>query len=108
MKKERKHYDSLFKENAVKLSYERKNVSGLVRELGVISALLYRWREEYDQYGKGSFPGNGIIKQTPEEKELNEMKKRMRDIEMENDILKKRWASFPRVIVDLWIYQEAL
>lgn len=89
MKKERTHYDSLFKENAVKLSYERKNVSGLARELGVSAALLYRWREEYTQYGKGSFPGNGIIKQTPEEKELSEMKKRIRDIEMENDILKK-------------------
>ncbi len=38
MKKERTHYDSLFKENAVKLSYERKNVSGLARELGVSAA----------------------------------------------------------------------
>lgn len=89
MKKARKQYDSLFKENAVKLSYERKNVSGLARELGVSAALIYRWREEYSQYGKGSFPSNGIIKQTPEEKELSEMKKRIRDIEMENDILKK-------------------
>ena len=40
MKKERKHYDSLFKENAVKLSYERKNVSSLAREFGVSAALL--------------------------------------------------------------------
>ena len=83
------HYDSLFKENAVKLSYERKNVSGLARELGVSAALLYRWRVEYAQYGKGSFPGNGIIKQTPEEKELSAMRKRIRDIEIENEILKK-------------------
>lgn len=89
MKKARKQYDSLFKENAVKLSYERKNVSGLARELGVSAALIYRWREEYSQYGKGSFPGNGITKMTPEEKELSDMKKRIRDIEMENDILKK-------------------
>ena len=51
--------------------------------------MLYRWREEYAQYGKDSFLGNGIIKQTPEEKELSEMKKRIRDFEMENDILKK-------------------
>ena len=64
-------------------------MSGLARELGVSAALIYRWREEYSQYGKGSFPGNGIIKQTPEEMELSDMKKRIRDIEIENDILKK-------------------
>ena len=76
------------------MSYERKDVSGLARELGVSAALIYRWREEYSQYGKGSFPGNGITKMTPEAKELSDMK--------------KRWASFPRAIVDLWIYQEVL
>jgi len=69
-------------------------VSGLARELGVSATLIYRWREEYSQYGKGSFPGNGITKMTPEAKELSDMK--------------KRWASFPRAIVDLWIYQEVL
>ncbi|MFV0546053.1 MAG: transposase [Bacteroides sp.] len=47
MKKERMHYDSLFKENAVKLSYERKNVSGLAGELSVSAALIYRWSKEY-------------------------------------------------------------
>ena len=31
MGKERTHYDRVFKENAVKLSYERKNVSELAR-----------------------------------------------------------------------------
>jgi len=89
MKKERKQYDSLFKENAVKMSYERKNVSRLARELGISAAFIYRWRKEYAQYGKGSFPGNGLIKMTPEEKELSDLKKRFRTIEMENDILKK-------------------
>ncbi|WP_321481018.1 transposase [uncultured Bacteroides sp.] len=82
MQKERKHYDSLFKRMRLN-SYERKNVSGLAQELSVSAALLYHWRNEYKQYGKG------IIKQTLEEKEFNEMKKRMRDIEMENEILIK-------------------
>lgn len=50
MKKERTHYYSLLKENAVKLSYKRKDVSGLARELGVSAPLLYFWREEYVQY----------------------------------------------------------
>lgn len=34
MKKERTHYDKTFKEDAVKLSLERKNVSELAQELG--------------------------------------------------------------------------
>ena len=44
------------------MSYERKNVSRLARELGISAAFIYRWRKEYAQYGKGSFPGNGLIK----------------------------------------------
>ena len=43
MKKERTHYDKTFKEDAVKLSLERKNVSELAQELGVDPMLLYRW-----------------------------------------------------------------
>lgn len=56
--------------------------------IGVSATLIYRWREEYS-HGKGSFPSNGINKMTPKEKEISDMKKRMSDIEMENDILKK-------------------
>ena len=96
MGKERTHYDSAFKENAVKLSYERKNVSELARELGIASHLIYRWRKELEKYGKGSFPGNGIIKMTPEEKELADLKERMRKLELENEILKKAVHIFSR------------
>ena len=41
MRKQRTHYDKAFKENAVKLSIERKNVSELAHELGVEPLLLY-------------------------------------------------------------------
>lgn len=37
MKKERIHYDCKFKENAVKLSYQRDNINNLARELGILS-----------------------------------------------------------------------
>jgi transposase len=52
MRKQRTHYDKAFKENAVKLSLERKNVSDLAHELGISPALLYRWRTETDQLKK--------------------------------------------------------
>ena len=43
MKKQRTHYDKAFKENAVKLSFERKSGSELAHELGVDPILLYFW-----------------------------------------------------------------
>lgn len=55
----RKQYKRDFKENAVKLSSERSNVSELARELEVKASLLYRWRLELEKKGVESFPGNG-------------------------------------------------
>lgn len=89
MAKERKHYESSFKEHAVKLSYERSNLSELSKELGITPQLLYRWRKESEHFGSGSFPGNGKAKLTAEEKEIVELKEKMRRIELENEILKK-------------------
>lgn len=86
---ERKEYDSDFKGNAVKLSYERKNLTGLSRDLGITPYLIYRWRKEYSQYGEGSFPDNGVPKLTPEEKEIAELREKLRKIEVENEIFKK-------------------
>ena len=68
MVKERTHYDWVFKEKAVNLGYERKNVSELSRELSITSHIIYGWRKELEKYGQGSFPCNGIIKMTSEKK----------------------------------------
>lgn len=85
----RKQYDSSFKENAERLSFERENISELARELGIETVLSYRWRREYAKHGEGSFPGNGKLKLSPEEKEVIELKEKLRKAEMENEILKK-------------------
>ncbi|MFV8271518.1 transposase, partial [Flavobacterium sp. GT2N3] len=73
MKQVRKIYDRAFKEKAVQLSYERHNISELARELGVIAPQLYKWRKEYEEFGQGSFPGNGNLKQTPEQELISEL-----------------------------------
>jgi transposase len=54
MRKQRTHYEKAFKENAVKLSLERKNVTELARELGIEPLLLYRWRKEFLHNGPPS------------------------------------------------------
>jgi transposase len=89
MKVQRMHYDLKFKENTVKLSYQRDNINDLARELGIRSELVYRWRRELKEYGAGSFSGHGVPNLTPEMKELSDLKKQVQRIETENEILKK-------------------
>jgi len=88
MKQTRKIYDRAFKEKAVQLSYERHNISELARELGVAAPQLYKWRKEYEEYVQGSFPGNGKLKQTPEQEQIAELGRKLKDAELERDILK--------------------
>lgn len=67
MTKIRKKYDRTFKERAVELSKDRKNISELARELGVSATQLYKWRKESEDSGTRSFLGNGNVKQTSEQ-----------------------------------------
>ncbi|SHG31238.1 transposase [Flavobacterium segetis] len=88
MKEVRKIYDKAVKEKAVQLSYERTNVSELARELGVTAPQLYKWRKEFEDFGEGIFPGKGNLKLTPEQEKIHELEKRLKDAELERDILK--------------------
>ena len=94
MKKTRKKYDREFKVKAVELSKQRGNVSEIAEELGVRSELVYRWRRELDHYASNSFPGKGIPKMTDEEREIARLRKELKDVKMERDILKKAICIF--------------
>ncbi|TDE30428.1 MULTISPECIES: transposase [Flavobacterium] len=89
MKENRKTYDRIFKEEAVQLSYERDNIPQLAKELGVSSALLYKWRQDYQEFGTGSFPGKSNLKLSPEQEKIHELEKKLKEAELERDILKK-------------------
>ena len=88
-KKQNRRYDRSFKESAVKLSYERKNLSALARELGVDPKLLRRWRIEYEQFKGVSFQGKGIARLTDEQLENQRLKKELHQRNLEIEILKK-------------------
>jgi len=96
--KPRRKYDRDFKRNAVLLCTEPgKSVSEVAENLGIGKDLLYRWRREYHQAnGQYVFPGNGIEALTPEQQRIRELEKKLRDTEMERDILKKAMAIFSR------------
>ena len=94
MSSEKRNYSVAFKEKAVELSYARGSVVEICRELDVPTSVPGRWRRESQDYGKNSFPGKGNPKLTDEQKEIAELKKKLRDTEIERDILKKAIAIF--------------
>ncbi len=96
MVQKRKSYDAAFKRQAVELSKGRKNLSELARELGIRPHHLYNWRKEYKEFGEGSFPGNGNLKLTSEQERIHELEKKLRDVELEHEILKKAVAIFSK------------
>ena len=96
MKQVRKIYDKSFKEKVVQLSYERTNISEFARELGVTAPQLYKWSKEFEEFGEGSFPGNGNLKLTAEQEKIHELDKKLKDAELERDILKKAIGIFSK------------
>ena len=75
----------------------RRTVAGVAQNLGVNKDLLYRWRREYHNgQGKYAFPGHGREALTAEQQRIRDLEKRLKEIEMERDILKKAKAIFSR------------
>ena len=96
MTRERKIYDPAFKIKAVELSNERSNITELARELGIRVSMLYKWHKDYDKFRVGSFPGKGNLKQTPEQKIISDLEAKLKEAELERDILKKAVGIFSK------------
>lgn len=80
----------------VELSKNREDLKELAEELDIRVELIYRWRRELLEKKTGSFPGHGKPRQTPEEAEIAHLKKELRDVKMERDILKKAVSIFSK------------
>ena len=94
---QRRNYDPDFKRNAVKLTKESgRTVSGIAENLGISKDLLYRWRRSQRVNKELAFPGNGREALTSEQQRIRELEKRLKNAEMERDILKKAVAIFSR------------
>ncbi|EOS56091.1 hypothetical protein C812_02153 [Paenibacillus barengoltzii G22] len=90
-----KPYDKEFKLQTVRMIQdEGKPVVQVARELGINDNTLYRWMAEYKQSGQQAFPGSGQLK--PDDKAIRDMQKRIRDLEEENEILKKAMHYFAK------------
>ena len=69
------------------MSYDRKNILGLSRELGITAPQLYKCRKECAEFVAGRFPEKGNLKRTPEQENINELEKRLKDAKLERGIL---------------------
>ncbi len=77
-------YDDEFKQQAVRKILDGQSAASVSRELGVAESLLHKWK-------KVKIDGSSNL-----EKENSELKKRLREVEMERDILKKAALIFGR------------
>ena len=77
-------YDNEFKQQAVKKILDGQSVASVSRELGVAEGVLHNWK-------KAKLAGA-----SDSEQEILELKKRLREVEMERDILKKAALIFGR------------
>lgn len=90
-----KKYDREFKLQTVRLIQEEgKSVAQVAREMGLHENTIYRWVAEFKQDGNQAFPSSGQLK--PEDKALRDLQKRIRDLEEENEILKKAMHYFAK------------
>ncbi len=90
----KKSYDRAFNERAVKLSQERDNIKDLAAELGISPERIYKWRAEFARHGEASFQGHGV---SDEGKRVKELEKKLRNTELELEILKKAIAVFSKI-----------
>ena len=87
----RRQYPKEFKLDAINLVLEQGySQAEAARSLGINANMLSRWIRQYqsrDTNGQASFRGNGTL--TTEQKEIRELKKKIRQLELEREILKK-------------------
>jgi transposase len=94
-KRRRRRYTKEFKMEAVKLVKERDGrVTEVANNLGIHPVMLHRWIKEYSDDPEFAFPGLGKLKEPDEE--LRQLRKEVKDLREERDILKKALSIFSK------------
>ncbi len=83
-------YPEEFKRQIIDLCLSGKSVAELANEYGLVEQTIYRWKKLYAPTIKVD------ENQTISMKEYNDLQKKMRELEMENEILKKATAIFAK------------
>lgn len=84
-----KKYDDEFKRNALQKVFDGQSVRSVAQEFGVNESLIHKWKRAAMTKGDGNRSGVELS-------EIEALKKRNRELEMENEILKKAALIFGR------------
>lgn len=107
MSKNRRTYDAEFKRDAVRLVEDSGlSASEVAESLGVGVDLIYRWRRGMRRQEHVAFPGQGKQALTDDQRRIRELKKKLKDAELDRDILKKHWPSSARHRNEIASHQE--
>lgn len=82
----RRTFTKEFKLDALRLA-EIKGVAAAARELGIKETVLYYWRKKIKEDGVQAFPGKGKLK--PDDEEVHKLRRQVKDLTEEIQILKK-------------------
>jgi len=80
-----KRYNDEFKRKIVDLANNGKKISDIIDEYGVARSTVHKWKKDFNQSGSFKAKDN----RTDEEKELLKLRKEIKQLKMENDILKQ-------------------
>ena len=87
--KKRRQYDDDFRQSAVKMMLNGQSVSYVSQALGVGQAILYKWKAEHSGFNRQGSVDASL--------ETQQLKQRVKQLEMERDILKKALSIFSQV-----------
>lgn len=89
------NYSKEFKLEAIKRSFNPgESVAHVANDLGVSVSSLHKWISKYEEDGDHSFIGSGHL--SPKDQKIRDLQKLTKDLQEENDILKKAASYFAR------------
>ena len=88
MTKKRRQYDAEFKANILQLHKDGRTVRSLSESFGINENIIYRWKKQSKALGSGT--------DSAVEEELKQVRKQLKEVEQERDILKKALSIFSR------------
>ena len=92
----RRTFDTEFKLMIIDLINSEQKVSKISESYWLNDAMIRRWKKEFINPDQPSFTGNGVVALSPEEKEIRQLKRELKDAQMERDILKKAVGIFSK------------
>ena len=93
--KSRRKYDASFKAEVIQMIADGRSVPEVARSLGIGENIIYRWRQKALGLNGAGSPSGATPAQVSLAEHL-ELQRRLREVELERDILKKAVGIFSR------------